>query len=177
MKQFNYSQILPANEIRNNIDTYSKSSGVYHQYIDHSGLELLEGVKPTSWELYNNTKVGLVYIGKASDMQYRLRWHLGLVNTSHSCICHGTLSTLRHSYMANNKNIHCLSQQQDLDAFIDSHVFIKYFITEDYENIEDILINEYSPPLNIKGNSNLFIKTNKERRKIIKNSYRSKFQC
>jgi len=173
----NFSVIQSAQDIRNNIQSFSNNSGVYVHYIDREGLTLLSGVQPTTWGKSGNKKIGLVYIGKARDMQERMQWHLGFINVSHSCICHGTLSTLRHSYMANITNISCLSQQDDLNAFMDNHVYIKYCLTDQYEQIEDSMIKRYSPPLNIQGNDNPFIATNKKRRKAIKDAYRAKFKC
>ena len=172
-----FSVIQSAQLIRDNIQSFSSNSGVYVHYVDLEGLLLLPGVQPTDWEKSGNKKIGLVYIGKARDMQERLRWHLGFINVSHSCICHGTLSTLRHSYIANNKNISCLSQQEDLNTFMDNHVYIKYCLTEKYEKREEAMIKRYSPPLNIQGNNNSFIATNKKRRKAIKDAYRAQFSC
>ncbi len=45
-------------------------------------------------------------------------------------------------------------------------------VTEDFIRIEEELINENDLPLNIKGNRHDFVKTNKERRKVIKEDYR-----
>lgn len=175
--QCDFSEIESVRNIRRNIQTISNSSGVYVHYIDRNGLLLLPDVEPSAWDKSNNKEIGLVYIGKARDMQERLSWHLGFINVSHSCIYHGTLSTLRHSYMANHKNIDCLSQQNALNTFMDNHVYIKYCLSGQYEEIEEVMINKYSPPLNIQGNNNPFIATNKKRRKSIKDAYRAAFTC
>jgi hypothetical protein len=172
-----FGKLDAVRDIRENISSIERASGIYIHYVDESGLKLLEGVTPTDWVQFDNHKLGLVYIGKARNMNERIRWHLGFINTSHSCICHGTLSTLRHSYMANHAGITCLSQQDDLNGFLDQHVYIQYRLTEDYEHAEELMIDEYSPPLNIMGNRNSFIKTNKERRRKIKNAYREAFHC
>lgn len=172
-----FSPVAPAQTIRNTILNIPASGGLYIQYIDVAGLIFLQDVQITNWETYNTDRIGMVYIGKSSDIQKRLRWYLGIINVSHSCICHGTLSTLRHSYMANNTNINCLSQQEALDSFIDRHIYISYAITEQQEAMESALLKKYAPPLNIQGNSNPFVKTNKRRRKAIKDAYRMKFGC
>ena len=172
-----FSEIESALNIRNNIDSYSTESGVYMHFVDEKGLKLLKGVCPVNFEKHGKIKLGLVYIGKAQNMKQRLRWHLGIINIKHVNICNGTLSTLRHSYMANHSDIECLSQQDKLNEFLDNYVYIKYCLSDQYKSIEEEMIRKYSPPLNIQGNTNPFIATNKERRKAIRDAYREKFVC
>lgn len=172
-----FTEITSAKEVRKNFKDIPSTCGVYKHFIDKEGLELLMGVEPTQEETTKDGEtVYLVYIGLAKDIQYRFKWHLGEVNVSHSCIAHGTLSILRLTYMSNHKNIDCLSQQDQLNTFIDSHVYLCYLETPNYVLLEDELIKNNDLPLNIKGNKHPFIQLNKQRRKEIKVKYNSSNQ-
>ena len=172
-----FTQPTSAKHIRKHITKIPKDNGVYKQYVTEEGLKFLDGVRPIYWKTVDNQRIGLVYIGKAKSINQRLGWHLGFINTSHSNICSGTISTLRKSYMANHKDIRCLSEQEKLNTFLDKYVYIEYAITPDYMYIEDKLIEEYDVPLNIKGNVHEFIKTNRERRKEMTDAYKIKYKC
>jgi hypothetical protein len=169
-----FTEITSAKDVRRNLKNIPATGGVYKHFIDEQGLKLLMGVEPTQEEISKDGKtVYLVYIGLAKNIQYRFKWHLGEVNVSHSCIKHGTLSTLRLTYMSNHKDINCLSQQEKLNRFIDNHVYLSHLETPDYVLLEDELIKNNDVPLNIKGNKHPFIKLNKQRRKEIKAKYNS----
>lgn len=167
-----FTQIIPVSEIRKSIEEIPKNSGVYKQYIDKEGLKYLDGVYPTIKEIaIDGTEVYLLYIGLAKDLFDRFKWHLGVTNTSHKSILGGWLSTLRISYMANHKEIQCLSEQNKLDEFMNEHIYIQYMVTEDFVAVEKQLIKENDLPLNIKGNLHTFVPTNKLRRKSIRDKY------
>ncbi len=172
MSNLNFTVIKPISEIRIKIKEVPKQGGVYKQYIDKIGLEYLEGVIPTTKEITLDEKeVYLLYIGRTKNLFDRLKSHLGITNTSHGSIVRGFISTLRVSYMANHKDIQCLSQGNELNKFMDKHIYIQYMVTEDFVALEEQLIKENNLPLNIKGNSHAFVKTNKARRKKIKSKY------
>lgn len=167
-----FTQIIPVSEIRKSIEKIPKDSGVYKQYIDKEGLKYLDGVYPITKETaINGTEVYLLYIGLAKDLLDRFKWHLGITNTSHKSILGGWLSTLRTSYMANHKEIQCLSEQNKLDEFMNEHIYIQYMVTKDFVAIEEQLIKENDLPLNIKGNSHSFVPINRSRRKAISERY------
>lgn len=168
----NFTEIISASKIRESIKEIPKQGGVYKQYVDEEGLGYLDGVQPSTKELIADGKeVYLIYIGRTKNLFDRLKSHLGFTNTSHGSITRGFISTLRVSYMANHKDIHCLSQTDELNQFMDEHIFIQYMATEDYVAVEEQLIKENDLPLNIKGNTHSFVKTNKLRRKEIKSKY------
>jgi len=171
-----FSKIISISKIRKNIENIPRISGVYKYYICTEGLKYLDGVNPTSRAIADNGKdVYLVYIGNSENLLKRYKWHLGIINKFHSNIYHGTLSTLRLSYIANHKNINCLSEQDKLDKFIDKYTYSQYMVTREYEKIEKNLILENDLPLNIKGNIHPFTKINSSRRIHMKNEYRKKF--
>ncbi|MBD1559924.1 hypothetical protein HC752_23655 [Vibrio sp. S9_S30] len=171
-----FTRLFSALEIRNDINEVPNKGGVYKHFVDTEGLQKLNGVFPSKQEIIpSGESVHLLYVGMAKDLRYRLKWHLGMVNTSHSCILHGTLSTLRLSYIANHEDIDCLSKQELLNVFLDQHVYISYSQTSDYVGIEQALIKQHDLPLNIKGNQHPFVKVNKERRKRTKENYINKF--
>lgn len=168
-----FSKIISVSEIRKTVNNIPNEGGVYKQYIDKKGLKYLDGVYPTTKEIASDgTEVYLLYIGLAKDLFDRFRWHLGITNTSHKSILGGWLSTLRISYMANHKEIQCLSEQNKLDQFMDKHIYIQYLVTEDFIALEEQLIKENDLPLNIKGNSHTFVQTNMARRSAIKQKYK-----
>ncbi|PKG81890.1 hypothetical protein CXF85_15245 [Colwellia sp. 75C3] len=168
-----FSKITSAKVIRDNIADAPKSGGVYKHFINKEGLKYLSGVDPTEQETADDgSTVYLLYIGLAKDIQYRLKWHLGIVNVSHSCIVHGTLSTLRLSYMSNHENINCLSEQEKLNEFLNKYVYMSYYETPDFKSIESSLISSHDLPLNIKDNKHSFVQTNKARRKEMKAAYK-----
>ncbi len=167
-------KVYKVSEIRKNIDKVERYSGVYKFFVDKQGLSLLEDVVCNSKSFANNKEIFFIYVGIAKDMNYRIKWHLGFVNVAQSNILNSSLSTLRFSLMANHKYINCLSQQKELNDFMDNHMYIQYLITEDYANIERDLIDEDKPPLNIKDNSNPFVDTNRMRRYKILDEYRNK---
>ncbi len=170
-----FTKIIPVSEIRKNIKNIPKVSGVYKHYIDQKGLEYLEDVYPTTKETaVDRAEVYLLYVGLSKDLYERIRWHIGLTCILHKAIIGGFVSTLRVSYMANHKDILCLSEQNKLDEFMDQHIYIQYMATNDYEAVEKKLIEENDLPLNIKGNSHPFVVTNKIRRKAIKDKYKRK---
>ncbi len=172
MSNLSFTVIEPISEIRTGIKEVPKKGGVYKQYTDKTGLEYLEGVIPTTKEItLDGKEVYLLYIGRTKNLFDRFKSHLGITNTSHGSIVRGFISTLRVSYMANHKDITCLSQGDKLNKFMDEHIYIQYMITEDFVSIEEQLINDNDLPLNIKGNSHSFLKTNKLRRKKIKSKY------
>jgi len=169
-----FTSILSAGSIRSNINDIPTSSGVYKHFVDPAGLSLLSDVKPTQQEITDDGKrLFLLYIGLAKNLRYRFKWHLGLVNVSNSCIVHGTLSTLRLSYMSNHKDITSLSEQDRLNEFMDKHIHMSYLESINYKEVEQELINSNDLPLNIKGNNHPFVKINKERRKQMKLNYKS----
>ena len=171
-----FTKIIPISDIRKNINDIPKKGGVYKHYIDKQGLEYLNGVHPTTKEFSNNgTEVYLLYIGKAKDLFDRYKWHLGITNASHKSILGKWLSTLRLSYMANHKNIICLSEQNKLDMFMDKHTYTQYMITENFHNIEKQLIRENDLPLNVRDNPHEFVCTNKTRRNAINEKYQNKY--
>ncbi len=132
----------------------------------------LDGIQPSTKKLTAEGKeVYLIYIGRTKNLFDRFKSHLGFTNTSHGSITHGFISTLRVSYMANHKDINCLSQADELNQFMDEHIYIQYMVTEDFVAIEERLIKENDLPLNIKGNSHTFVQTNKLRRKAIIKKY------
>lgn len=170
----NFTKIIPVVEIKRAIKEIPKEGGVYKQYVDKEGLDYLDGVYPTTKEIASDgTEVYLLYIGRAKNLFDRLKWHLGITNTSHSSISHGFVSTLRVSYMANHKDIACLSEQDKLDEFLNHHIYIQYMATEDFVAVEEQLIKESDLPLNIKDNIHPFVKINQNRRKEIKAKYLS----
>ena len=171
-----FSEIFSIADIRKNIKNISKSSGVYKHYINKSGLEYLEGVYPQTKEIaIDGTEIYLLYVGKSKNLHNRYKWHLGITNSSHKSILGKWLSTLRLSYMANHKDIICLSEQEKLNKFMDEYTYTQYMITEDYHNVEEELIRENDLPLNVQGNTHIFVSTNKRRRDSINNKYQSKY--
>ena len=168
----NFTKITSVSVIRRTIKNIPTVGGVYKQDVDKEGLLYLDGVHPTAKEIASDgTEVYLVYIGRAKNLFDRLKWHIGITNTSHSSIKHGFVSTLRVSYMANHKDIECLSEQGTLDKFMDEHIYIQYMTTENFIAIEEQLIKVNDLPLNIKDNIHPFVKTNQKRRKEIKAKY------
>lgn len=168
-----FTKIISVSEIRKNIKDIPKEGGVYKQYVDRQGLEYLDGVYPTTKETASDgTEVYLLYIGLAKDLFDRFKWHLGMTNTSHKSILGGWLSTMRVSYMANHKDILCLSEQDKLNEFMDKHIYIQYLVTKDFRRVEQQLIKENDLPLNIKDNSHTFVQTNKSRRSAIRQKYK-----
>ncbi len=168
----NFTKITPISKIRQTIKKIPKIGGIYKQYIDKEGLSYLDGVYPTTKEITpDKREVYLIYIGRTKNLFDRFKSHLGFTNVSHSSIVRGFISTLRVSYMANHKNIKCLSEQNKLDEFLNNHIYIQYMITEDFVAIEEQLIKENDLPLNIKGNIHPFVKLNQIRRKKIKAQY------
>ena len=171
-----FTKIIPISDIRKNIKDIPKVGGVYKHYVDKQGLEYLDDIHPTTKEFSNNgIEVYLLYIGKSKDLFDRYKWHLGITNASHKSILGKWLSTLRLSYMANHKNIICLSEQNKLDIFMDEHTYTQYMITEDFHNIEKQLIRENDLPLNVQDNSHDFVYTNKTRRNTINDKYQNKY--
>lgn len=169
-----FTKIISISDIRKNIKDIPKVGGVYKHYVDKQGLEYLDSVHPTTTEIAaDGTEVYLLYIGLSSDLFKRFKWHLGIINKSHSSIIHGTLSTLRLSYMANHKKINCLSEQEKLDNFMDEHTYAQYMITEDFDKIEKQLIKENDLPLNVQRNSHIFVQTNSSRRVAISKKYKN----
>lgn len=168
-----FTKITSVSEIRNNLYEIPNQGGVYKQYVDKKGLEYLDGVCPTTQDISSDgEEVYLLYVGLAKDLNDRFKWHLGITNTSHKSILGGWLSTLRVSYMANHKEILCLSEQSKLDEFMDNHVYIQYMVTHDFVVVEEQLIKENDLPLNIKGNLHPFVQTNQSRRNAIKQKYK-----
>ena len=95
----NFNKITPVSDVRKNIKDIPKLGGVYKHYVDKQGLEYLDDVHPTTREIASDgTEVYLLYIGLSSNLFKRFKWHLGIINKSHSNLIHGTLSTLRLSY-------------------------------------------------------------------------------
>ncbi len=171
-----FSKIIPVSEIRKNINQIPKVGGVYKHYIDVKGLEYLNDVQPTTQEIIkDDTTVYLLYIGKATNLFDRLKSHLGMSNTSPKQIYDKWLSTLRLSYMANHKDIQCLSEQERLNQFMDKYIYIQYMPTEDFHTVEKQLISENDLPLNVKDNSHHpFTSTNRARRKEIHEKFKNK---
>ena len=170
-----FTKIISISNIRKNIKDIPRLGGVYKHYVDKEGLAYLDGVHPKTKEMaMDGTEVYLLYIGKAKNLFDRFKWHLGVSNTSHKSIVLGTLSTLRLSYMANHKEIICLSEQNKLNSFMDKHTYAQYGATEDFDYIEKQLIAENDLPLNIKGNTHAFIPINKLRRKAMRSKYNEK---
>lgn len=168
-----FSKIISVSEIRQNIKNIPNEGGVYKQYVDRQGLEYLDGVYPTTKETASDgTEVYLLYIGLAKDLFDRFKWHLGMTNTSHKSILGGWLSTMRVSYMANHKDILCLSEQNKLNEFMDKHIYMQYLVTKDFRRVEQQLIKDNDLPLNIKDNSHSFVQTNKSRRSAIRQKYK-----
>ncbi len=167
-----FTKILPVSEVRKNLHQIPNEGGVYKQYVDKKGLEYLDSVCPTTKVITSDgTEVYLLYVGLAKNLFDRFRWHLGITNTSHKSILGGWLSTLRLSYMANHKEILCLSEQNKLNEFMDNHVYIQYLVTEDFIAVEEQLIKKNDLPLNIKGNTHAFVSTNISRRSTIHQKY------
>jgi len=176
MYENNFSAIMSVRYIRNNIKIIPKSGGVYKHYVDEQGLKYLDGVNPTQKEILDDgTIVYLLYIGLSDNLLNRFKWHLGITNSSHSNIINGTLSTLRLSYMANHINISSLSQQDELNKFMDKHIYIQFMETENFEAVEKDLISLNDVPLNIKSNIHPFTTINTNRRTKIKNEYYKRY--
>ena len=171
-----FSEIIPVSEIRKNINQIPKVGAVYKHYIDKEGLSYLDDVHPTTKEaLKNGTIVYLLYIGKATNLFDRLKSHLGLSNTSPKQIYNKWLSTLRLSYMANHKDIQCLSEQEQLNRFMDKHIYIQHMLTEDFHIVEKQLIQENDLPLNLQDNlHHPFASINKTRRSKIHSKFKNK---
>lgn len=173
---FFFTKITPISEIRKGINDIPNVGGVYKHFVDKEGLKYLDGVYPTKKEITSDgIEVYLLYIGKAKNLLERYEWHLGMKNTSQKSILGKWLSTLRHSYMANHKNITCLSEQEILNDFMDKHTYSQYMITKGYDSIEEQLIKENELPLNVKDNFHSFVQTNRERRKAIYNKYTNEY--
>ena len=116
-----FTDIEPISVIRSKIKDIPKEGGVYKQFIDKKGLEYLEGVVPTTKEIILDGKeVYLLYIGRTKNLFDRFKSHLGFTNISHRSIVRGFISTLRVSYMANHKDIECLSQSEELNQFMEN---------------------------------------------------------
>ena len=176
MQKNNFSAIMSVRYIRNNIEIIPKYGGVYKHYVDEEGLKYLDGVNPTQKEILDDGAIiYLLYIGLSDNLLSRFKWHLGITNSSHSNIMNGTLSTLRLSYMANHININSLSQQDELNKFMDKHIYIQYMETENFEAVEKDLISSNDVPLNIKGNTHSFTTINTDRRIKIRNEYYSRY--
>ncbi len=171
-----FNNIIQISEIRKNIKNIPKVGGVYKHFVDKEGLKYLDGVCPTTKDRsLNGIDVYLVYIGKAKNLFERYEWHLGIRNTSKKQLLDKWLSTLRHSYMANHKNISCLSEQAILNEFMDRHTYSQYVATEDFDSVEEQLIKENDLPLNVKNNSHVFVHTNRKRRNAIYDKYLKEF--
>lgn len=171
-----FTNIISLSSIRKNIKNIPKLSGVYKHYVDKEGLKFLDGVEPKTVETASDGKVVyLLYIGKGKNLFDRFKWHLGITNTSHKSILGKWLSTLRHSYMANHKEIKCLSEQDKLSQFMEKHTYAQYLITEDFHAIEKQLIKDNDLPLNVQDNSHSFVEINKLRRAALYNKYQNKF--
>ena len=172
LRHLSFSKIISVSKLRSKVNDIPKEGGVYKHFIDKKGLESLEGVYPTTKEIAaDGTEVYLLYIGLSKDLYKRIKWHLGMSCVSPYAIFHGFVSTLRVSYMANHKDIVCLSEQDKLNDFMNQHTYIQYMVTNDYEVLEKQLIEENDLPLNIKGNTHPFVEINKRRRKEIKNNF------
>ena len=167
----NFTNILSIKKIRTSIMEIPKQSGVYKHYISKEGLKYLNVNPDKKVIAYDGTEVYLLYIGKAKNLFERYKWHLGFINTSEKSIKGKWLSTLRLSYMANHKDITCLSEQVALDEFMDKYTYSQYLVTDDFHKLEEELINDNSVPLNIKGNKHIFVPTNKQRRSDLVNKY------
>ncbi len=176
-KDNSFGKIISISEIRKNISDIPKTGGVYKHFIDSRGLKFLTGVCPTTKEISKDgTMVYLLYIGKATNLFDRFKWHLGMSNTSHKQIYDGWLSTLRLSYMANHTAIQCLSNQELLNKFMDEYTYAQYMKTEDFHNIEKILIEDNDLPLNVKDNfQHPFTSTNRTRRSEIHNKFKDEY--
>ena len=168
-------KIKPKNvaEIRKNIYDIPEKSGIYFHFVNKNGLKLLglDNIDDIQQMVFDDEELYLIYIGLAKNLRERYLWHLGFNNISESSIISGFLSTLRLSYMANLKDIESLSQQDELNKFMDKYTFSKYIITKDYKTGEELFIKKYPTPLNIKDNNHLFIKINKMKRKKIRDKY------
>jgi hypothetical protein len=168
-------KIKPKNvaEIRKNIYDIPEKSGIYFHFVNKNGLKLLglDNIDDIQQMVFDDEELYLIYIGLAKNLQERYLWHLGFNNISESSIISGFLSTLRLSYMANLENIESLSQQDELNKFMDKYTFSKYIITKDYKNGEELFIKKYPTPLNIKDNNHSFVKINKMKRKKIRDKY------
>ncbi|MCI0501952.1 MAG: hypothetical protein L0Y61_09465 [Epsilonproteobacteria bacterium] len=169
-----FGKIISVSEIRKNIKHIPKVGGVYKHYIDIEGLKYLDDVHPTTKEIAEDGAiVYLLYIGKATNLFDRFKWHLGMSNTSPKQIYVGRLSTLRLSYMANHRTIQCLSEQELLNKFMDKHTYAQYMETEDFDLVEKQLINENDLPLNVKHNTqHPFASINSARRSAISNKFK-----
>jgi hypothetical protein len=165
------TNIISIEKIRQNINDIPKQSGVYKHYISTEGLDYLDMDANEKAFADDGTEVFLLYIGKAKKLSERYKWHLGFINTSENSIKGKWLSTLRLSYMANHKNIICLSEQSLLDDFMDKYTYSQYLVTDDFNRIEQELIRNSSAPLNIKDNKHKFVETNIQRRLDLVNKY------
>jgi len=146
------NEIIRCSSIREYINSVPKCSGVYKIYVDEIGLEQFEDMQPLEYIDYNAKKLYLLYIGKSKDIQNRLEWHLGFFNISHQNILNATLSTLRFSLIAFHKNLE-LNEQNELNNFMDSYMYMQYNCSLDANKEELILIGKHITPLNIKDNA------------------------
>ena len=58
----NFTKIISAAVIRDEIHQVPKRGGVYKQYVDADGLKLLDGVNPSTVENVNGENLYLIYI-------------------------------------------------------------------------------------------------------------------
>jgi hypothetical protein len=114
----------------------------------------------------------VIYIGIASDLRRRdYKNHFG--GTARNSTLRrsvGSLFNLRREQYPNevgtNKYKFVDEDEEVLSSWMKDNLILHYFVTDKSEELEEILIREYHPPLNInKNKSNI----NKEFRTILKN--------
>jgi hypothetical protein len=188
-------QHLPPNDSRGIYFWFMKPEG--YQRLSALGLTIT-AVNPTYTKVINGETYDLVYIGTAganrkenNTLFKRLNWHLGNVHNENN-ICHGTLSTLRHTVGAALSNDLILpNTENDINEFFSNYFYV-YVLSylgeantkEQIDNDEYCLISVVKPLFNIKNNPNARINAGqhptrqlKVRRGLVMNNTRERLDC
>jgi hypothetical protein len=188
-------QHLPPNDSRGIYFWFMKPEG--YQRLSALGLTIT-AVNPTYTKVINGETYDLVYIGTAgvnrkenNTLFKRLNWHLGNVHNENN-ICHGTLSTLRHTVGAALSNdLISPNTENDINEFFSNYFYV-YVISylgeantkEQIDNDEYCLISVVKPLFNIKNNPNARINAGqhstrqlKVRRGIVMHNTRERIGC
>jgi hypothetical protein len=168
-----------------------------YQRLSALGLTIT-AVNTTYTKVINGETYDLVYIGTAganrkenNTLFKRLSWHLGNAHNENN-ICHGTLSTLRHTVGAALSNDLILpNTENDVNEFF-SDFFYVYVLPylgeantkEQIDNDEYCLISVIKPLFNIKNNPNARINAAqhptrqlKVRRGLVMHNTRERLGC
>jgi hypothetical protein len=188
-----------------NLPAEDSSRGIYFWFMKPEGYQRLSAlglnitaINPTYNKDINGETYDLVYIGTAganrkenNTLFKRLNWHLSNVHNENN-ICHGTLSTLRHTVGAALSNDLIIpNTENDVKEFFSDYFYVYTLpytgqanTKERIDNDEFTLISVLKALFNIKNNPNARITAGqhptrqlKVRRGLVMNNTRERLGC